>query len=872
MKKAFPYLIVFLYLAVLFQANAEKTKQALRALEKEDYEKVEEILIKSMDKDSLNPATAYVWSLLYSNENYPGFHLDTAHFYIQNACEYFKLQDEDHLDELDDSDLYEYDLKNKKIAIDSMAFEVATSLHNVPAYDHFIEIYSNAAEVDQAIVLRNQLIFAKVEAEHTWQAYAAFIAGYPLASQVEKANMQYDKLIYLDKTKSGKTIDLERFLKEEPNTPYRHSIEKKIFEDYVGELKPYRIIDFLRKYKNSVLEVRALSMLYHLDDFDFSSIEDSYEIPANFIDSANQLETLNKEPLFVYRTDSVYQFFNLNGDLFFSNTYEGVNEAYKCGNILNDLLEVTFNDTPQCINRMGEVVFDGYSGEIQDLGSGLLEVEENGQVGLFHKSGFRLLPTVFDELRLLQNSLIVFSKQDKLGVMTITGKELIKPAYDRIERKGNFWIFNKDGFFGVSNLEKITTHEQENFELKLPFEEVELINNKYIIGFKEDVEVLINDKLDILSPTGTKRINTRHETWVMEVPEGYTTFDPDLGQLSSSNYQQVLQNTEWLGLTRNGKWFVYNKNIYDEPIIGVDSLKLLGEDIAIVFRGTDGMAIFPNKKFVEIVENQYLMSIGPEIKTNTHYLVVREKGENILYKDGQEQFRLVCDELGYISDSAFYVKKNGNYGAVGLDGKLIMRIRYDAISQAENEVAPVLYNGKFGAYNFQDRILLRIEYQEKLKPYNYNLFIVNLDGQYGLLDRYNKISVEPKFEQIAYWSDSTFLGQKDGTWSIVNIKESTDVLSDIQYYEYIKETSDERILLIRKEEGYGVYHHLKGVIVPTVFHDVINLGNEDKPLYFTETAVSEANIYVVVYYDSNGKKLFSEAYRNNAYENLVCED
>ncbi|MEO9967892.1 MAG: WG repeat-containing protein [Reichenbachiella sp.] len=872
MKKTLFCLAVLYWFGSPWVTYAEKTKQALRALEKGDYEKVEEILTKSMEKDSINPATEYVWALLYSYEDYPGYHLDTAHLFIQNSCEHLKLQDEDHLDELDDADLYEYDIKNKKMAIDSMAFARATNLNEILAYEHFINNYTDAADYEQAVVLRNQLVFSDVETINTWEAYADFIASYPLATQVEKAKIQYDKLIYEEKTRSGELSDFENFLLEEPGTPYRHSIEKKIFEAYVGELKSDKIINFLQVYKNPVLANRALNILYHLEKFDFINFSKEYELPRNFKDSVVLFEKLNAEPLAICKKDSSYQFLDLEGQIFLNQSFDEINEGYRCGNVLSDLLEVSDDENTKLINRKGDIIFDGYSGEAIDLGNGLVGIKENGKYGIVHKSGFRLLSSEYDELQLLDNALLVFKKNDRYGVMQVTGEILIEPNYDQIELRGKFWIFEMNENIGVTNLESITQSKSTAFEMELPYEEVELVNDRYIIGFKGDTEELISHKLQVISPTSTKRINTRHETWVLELEEGYTTFDPDLGQLSSNVYQSVLQNTQWLGLTRNGKWFVYNKNIYDEPIIGVDSLKLLGEDLAIVFRGSSGMAIFPNKKVVEIVEDQYLKSIGPKIQTETHFLVIKKDGENILYKDGVEQFRIVCDEIGYISDSAFYIKKNGYYGAVGLGGQLIMRIRYNAISQAESGVAPVLYRGKFGAYNFRDKVLLRIDYQEKLKHYNSDLFIVNENGNYGILDRFNELRVEPMFEQIEYWSDSAFLGLRNGLWDIVNINQGTSSLQGVEYYEYIKNEEKEKILLVRKDEGYGVYHNSKGMIVPAVFHDVMNLGNSEKQLYFTETAVPEADIYVVVYYDSAGKKLFSEAYREEDYEELVCEN
>lgn len=873
MKKALLFFIsFFLGILLAFPLTAEKTKQAMRAYDKGDYEKVEEILTKSMAQDSLNPATEYVWALLYSTEAYPKYHLDTAHLFIQLACEHIKDQNEDHLDELDDADLSENDLKKRKITIDSMAFAYAKAAHDVSSYNHFISIYRDAAAYEQAVATRNQLVFTQVEAKNTWEAYQDFIEKYPDAIEIEKAKIQYDKLVYEDKAKYGKVAELEKFLRDEPHTPYRHAVERKIFEDYVGELNPDRMVDFLRKYKSASLSTQALNVLYHLEVFDFSDLNGDIKVSTQFTDSLTQLEWLNAQPLVVTQRQGKYEFLSLTGKVFLDKSYQKVDESYRCGSVMGDLLQVESEGVQQLINRKGAVIYEGFTGSVLPLGNGLLAVEEGGKQGVIHKSGFRLLDAAYQNLTLLNGSLLAYEENGKMGLMTITGRPYVKPKFDSIYTKGQFWIFEKGGLFGVSNFESIQSAKDKSFTLELPFEEVEWISDHYVIGFEEETEVLINSELEIITPPATKRINTKHETWVIELADGYTTFDPELGQLSSNVYQGVLQNTEWLGLTRNGKWFVYNKNIYDEPIIGVDSLKLLGEDIAIVFRGESGMAIFPNKKIVEIVEDQFLKSIGPKVQTDTHFLVVKENGENILYKDGVEQFRLACDELGYISDSAFFIKKNGDYGAVGLDGRLIMRVRYDAISAAEDEVAPVLYDGKFGAYNFRDRVLLRMDYQEKIKPYNHELFIVNEDGAYGLLDRYNTLQVTPAYEQIEYWSDTTFLGLRDGIWQLVNMSDGAVVLTDVLYYEFILNRPNEKVLLIRKEDGYGVYHSEMGQIIPPVFHDVMNIGNESMQLYFTETAVPEADMYVVVYYDTFGKKLFSEAYRSEAYDALICED
>jgi hypothetical protein len=50
------------------------------------------------------------------------------------------------------------------------------------------------------------------------------------------------------------------------------------------------------------------------------------------------------------------------------------------------------------------------------------------------------------------------------------------------------------------------------------------------------------------------------------------------------------------------------------------------------------------------------------------------------------------------------------------------------------------------------------------------------------------------------------------------------------------------------------------------------VGSADEPLYFTEKHVSEASVFVVIYYDKNGKMLRREVYEEaDDYEKIYCQ-
>jgi len=861
--------IVFcLLIFISYSVCAEKTKQALRALKKGDYQKVEEIVHKSLAKDSLNPASNYIMALMFSMDSFPAYDIDMAHNYILRAVDYLYPLHEDYLHEFEKADLDTGQIAVRKMHIDSLAFARAKNVHSVRGYNYFLDLYTDASQFSQGLVARNQLIFKDIRKLNTWQAYKQFIDQYPNARQVDLARESYEKLLFREKTSSGKMKDLISFLDSHPNTPYRRQIEQDIFDQSLTYFDEHEIVWFISKYKNEQLTKKALSLLYHADFVKASDLQSLYAQHEAFFDSATSAGAHNEIPLIPILDKKRYSFLEVNGKLVPALNFEMVSPEYFCGNVLVEILQVAFEGSSHLVNRVGDVILSGDIGRVSDLGNGLLAVAQNSKVGIVHKSGYRMIPPDFEEILLLGGKILAVKEKGKIGLMGINGEWIVQPKFDAFYAEGKYWIYQIEDWFGVTKLEEIIGGRRD---FPARYEEIELVNEDYLIAYDGDYEVLINDQLEEVIPGGSKRINTRFDTWVIQLDSGYKVFDTKKNHLSETTYDDLLQNSEWLCLKRRGKWSVYNKDIYDEPIIGIDSVKLIGDDLAMVFRGDQGMAIFPNKQVVAFIKREKLQSIGSNNQTGAHFLVIKRDGKNILYKNGIKLLETEYEEIGYISDSAFYVKHHGKYGAIGLQGQLIMRVRYDAIARAENEIAPVLFEGKFGAYNFTDRILMNLEYDEKISQYNAQYFKVKLGDKYGILDRFNVEIITPIFDEIEYWTDTSALVRENEEWQIINIKNQEKYLTEILDYEYIKDEPSGKIIRIRTQSGFGIYHSKKGLLISPTFSDIINLGNVETPLYYAEKSIPEADYYVVVYYDADGEKIRSAAYTAEEYEQIVCD-
>jgi hypothetical protein len=80
------------------------------------------------------------------------------------------------------------------------------------------------------------------------------------------------------------------------------------------------------------------------------------------------------------------------------------------------------------------------------------------------------------------------------------------------------------------------------------------------------------------------------------------------------------------------------------------------------------------------------------------------------------------------------------------------------------------------------------------------------------------------------------------------------------------------VVRVQQDGHFGVVSNVHGVIIPATFSDVINLGSPEKPFYFTDKRVSEAEIDVVIYYDHRGKLVRKQVYESDEYDKIYCDD
>jgi len=107
---------------------------------------------------------------------------------------------------------------------------------------------------------------------------------------------------------------------------------------------------------------------------------------------------------------------------------------------------------------------------------------------------------------------------------------------------------------------------------------------------------------------------------------------------------------------------------------------------------------------------------------------------------------------------------------------------------------------------------------------------------------------------------------------LLNYYNQKTVMDRVKDFAWIKNTEEEKIIKIHRENYYGIMSNRNNILVQPAFTDIINLGTADDAFYFTEKHVEEAGIFVVVYFDKNGKLVRRQAYEEEEYERILCED
>lgn len=855
--------LIIIWFALIFpglgmaQFGAEHS--AMNSLKKGKWEKAKGQFVKVIRKDSLNTAAHYGLSLYFFTPTNPSFQVDSAYRYVLKASSDYQLTPIKQRDRLRKFPLDSGILIRHREKIDSAAFERAKSLNTEVAYIDFINRFPMAAQLTLAAELRDEVSYLDALKENTYESFFHYLEKYPVSGRAGEARSRYEKLLYEAKTKDKKLVSYELFLSQFPATPYRGEVEQHIFEISTasGDISVFE--KFIKMYSASTCAIKARDILYHLYK------EDERVIPTSFLsDSLRKLQVLEKFYLVPFLKGDLFGFMNERGEEIIKPFAKEIDNVYRCGNISEEVLVME----NKILARNGLVLFQGEILAVDEIGPGFIKVTLPKCIKIIHYSGFEVgSDDCFQDVKLLGRNYLAIQKDNRWSLWTLTGRMLLPFEWSEIQLLTSVVMLKKSGKFRLSRLKDLArVADQVPLNYTRDYDEVKSWPNGMVWVRSGSEQGVLNQNLNEWISLGKQELFPSFFGAVCKMANGYRLQDKTSS--SSTLFYRVKVNQPWVGVLHEGGWRLIDPVTKKYQSSGYDSIGFLGP-FAIGLRN-DSLRVYLSKSnFVETLNTAKVQFLPGR---DSLFFLLIEEGEikSLFDTQGERLFTVKYDRIEYNNEGFFTIVKKEKRGLISLDGKIVIQPEYDAMGTVNQGVVAVLKDRKFGFLDAVNRREVKSEYDKNITRYNATRMIAFKNGFYSLIGWDNKPVLPFEFEEIRYWNDSSALVKKNFNWVIYNFVEKKIILDKIKTFKWVLDTDQEKIIIVQQENSYGVMSNRQGVIIPATFTDIVNLGSATVPLYFTEKHVEEASIFVVIYYDKNGKQLRRQVYEADDYERIYC--
>ena len=357
------------------------------------------------------------------------------------------------------------------------------------------------------------------------------------------------------------------------------------------------------------------------------------------------------------------------------------------------------------INQKNEEIFKEYSKveAIDNFDSkqniwyedDVLRVEKDGKYGLINFEGKEVLPCDYDEITALKgvtNNLLV-KKDGKVGLVNEKGQTIVNTEYKDIKTlkegyKNEYIIVNDNNQYGI-----ISTTGTVIIEPK--YEDVKYLNNSEMFAIKDaGVWKLINKDNQILIDGGYDNIiEAKGENVVVEKDGKYGVVTTKNEEKIPVEYEQIKYTFSIYYIAKTGgKYGIINLNneqVKDFNYINMDYVEK-GDFIQADVSDTETVIFDYNL-------SEKISGIVSEINQEKGYIKVYTNNEYKYYNFKFEE-KKSSDIL--TSNNLFLSKKDGKYGYVNKEGKVIVDYIYeDGTEQNSCGFAAVKKDGVWGSIN-----------------------------------------------------------------------------------------------------------------------------------------------------------------------------
>lgn len=848
--------------------------------EKGDFEKTIEALDKSIEKDTLNPGAYYLYSVLHTDTAYNEYNVDEAYDYILKAIGQFKtVKDPKDLDDLKEVNVDSIHLEKQKDKIDSLKFLDVKAIHTIAEYNAFLARHNDAREIPQAIALRDQIAFSNAKSLHTWQRYEQFMREYPEAEQYSEADSLYKKLIYEERTADGKLDSYKEFLEEFPGTPYRDQIIPQIFHIATATNRIEDYEAFLKEYPSEEFQKIAYKRIYHVFKEKYGSEDFLKYFPSlTQEDSIKNVQQLEQGFWIPKLTDNNIEFVDSEGRSKLKTKLTSLPQVNLCEPIVDDFVVGKYFEKSAIISRDGHLLYTGDFQNATDAGYGFIVLENEKGQQLLHKSGDLIIEEPQESIDLLNESLIRTFKNGFYGLESIEGIPFLDNEYVLIDTLNQFiWLQKENGIALISPEVLYPALDGQTVPLEFAYDDVAVLENGRIWVSRNGQEAILDEQLRTIIPFGAYAIYDEPYGWRLEGKDGIRVLHDRYQELRTKVFTEVKSNQQWIALKEKNQWQLYDQLGSVAPQEEIDSLTFLGENMVMIQKGKKQFAQFKNGKQLAMEKDWNFRLLVPQIYIKTgapaihdYFMLSNAKDFRKIYNEyGREILSATFNEVVALGPNMLRLQKR-NAALADSTGHYLLNFVYDGIGSNDGGYVSTLDKGKFGVISPAKKVNIAPEYEKLLEPYSDTVMVAVKDRYKGFITTKNKVLTAFEFDEVKFFNDSIALVRIADEWMLENIRNEEILYERIKDFEIIDVGKEDKTLFINTESGQGIYSETLGQVIEPTYTYIRILGTQKDPIYFAVKLVAEANIYVVIYYDKKGNKLFTQSFRQEEYFKIAC--
>lgn len=367
----------------------------------------------------------------------------------------------------------------------------------------------------------------------------------------------------------------------------------------------------------------------------------------------------------------------------------------------------------KALNEKNEEIFTQYSKieAVQNMDTvgnlsydqNVLKVQKDEKYGLINFSGKEIIPADYEEITAIsgiENSFKV-KKDEKYGIVDNEGKIIVEPKYVDIDILGKD---NKSGFIVKDDTGKYGIIDYSNNEiLEIKYDTIEKVygNDLYVVTENGKQKLVNKENSDVLTSgfDSIKQILSNQENAVIFVKSN------KYGVMNLSG--EIVINAEYDDLKEAKTGIFIAKKSDKYGIIDIENQeKLAFEYTSIVYNEKADIYMLEDNNLNSNILNSNLETkltgMLIELNENKGYLKLRINDE---YKYYNFKFEEKQEIDIFPNRTLFLSKKDGKYGYVDKDGKVIVDYTYDdATEQNDYGYVAIKKDGKWGSIDSKGNV------------------------------------------------------------------------------------------------------------------------------------------------------------------------